>query len=83
MRIIDGKYGGKKVEVRHIYKNNLFVTSNEIGLHGAHVIRDTNCTLITQSSVKPKTFFNKFTPNSQNPQSNNKGNPGNNNDNSK
>ena len=28
VRIIDGKYGGKKVEVKHIHKNNLFVTSN-------------------------------------------------------
>lgn len=65
VRIIDGKYAGKKVEVRHVYKNNIFVTSNDIGTpNGAYVIKDTNCTVITQSSTfKPKPHFGNNKPN--------------------
>lgn len=45
--------------MRHVYKNNLFVTSNDIGTpNGAYVIKDTNCTVITQSSkLLPRQLF--------------------------
>lgn len=65
MRIIDGKYAGRKAEVRHVYKNSLFVTSNDIGTpNGAYVIKDTNCTVVTQSSShRPNPNFSANKPN--------------------